>query len=46
VAFCLSRFTGIDILPLYAICQGMDLVKCVLGVWMIKKGTWIRNLTE
>ena len=46
LAFCLSRFTGIGILPLYALTQGMDLVKCVLGVWMIKKGTWIRNLTQ
>lgn len=46
LAFCLSRFTGISILPLYALTQGMDFVKCVLGVWMIKKGTWIRNLTQ
>ncbi len=45
LAFCLSRFTGISIIPLYAICQSLDLIKCVLGSWMLKKGKWIQNLT-
>jgi len=45
VAFCLSRFTAMTILPLYMICQGMDVVKCALGSYMLKKGTWIQNLT-
>ena len=45
VAFCLSRFTAMTILPLYMICQGMDVLKCALGGWMLKKGTWIQNLT-
>ena len=45
LAFCLSRFTGMSIIPLYAICQGTDLVKSVLGAVMIKQGKWIQNLT-
>ena len=45
VAFCLSRFTGLTILPLYLICQGMDVVKCALGGYMLKQGKWIQNLT-
>ena len=45
VAFVLSRFTALPILPLYAICQGMDVVKTALGAFMIKQGKWIRNLT-
>ncbi len=45
LAFCLSRFAGIGILPLYALCQSLDLVKCVLGAWMLKQGKWIQNLT-
>ena len=45
VAFCLSRFTGIGIIPLFAICQGLDLVKCILGGYMLKQGKWIQNLT-
>ena len=45
LAFCLSRFTAMAIIPLYAICQGTDLVKCALGAIMIKQGKWIQNLT-
>lgn len=45
LAFGLSRFTEITILPLYAICLSTDLVKCVLGAYMIKQGKWIQNLT-
>ena len=45
VAFCLSRFTPMTIIPLYIICQALDIVKCALGGYMLKKGTWIQNLT-
>ena len=44
-AFILSRFTALPIIPLYALCQGTDLLKCIVGYWMIKKGSWIQNLT-
>ena len=45
LAFCLSRFTGIGILPLYFIVQATDWVKCALGAYMIRQGKWIQNLT-
>ena len=45
LAFCLSRFTAIPIVPLFAICQGTDLIKCVIGAFMIHQGKWIQNLT-
>ena len=45
LAFCLSRFAGIGIMPLYAICQGTDLIKCAVGAYMLKQGKWIQNLT-
>ena len=46
LAFCLSRFFPISILPLYIICQSVDLIKCVIGGFMIRKGSWIQNLTK
>ena len=46
LAFCLSRFTDISIVPLYAICVGVDIFKCLVGFIMIRKGVWIRNLTD
>lgn len=45
LAFCLSRFTALPILPLFAICQLPDVLKCVVGSWMLKKGSWIHTLT-
>ena len=46
LAYLLTRFTGIGIIPLFAICQATDLIKCVLGHIMIRQGKWIQNLTK
>lgn len=46
LAFCLSRFTGMGIVAMYAICQGMDLIKACIGTVLIRKGIWIKNLTQ
>ena len=46
LAFCLSRFTPIGILPLYLICQSTDILKSFIGFRMLKQGKWIRNLTQ
>ncbi len=45
LAFCLSRFTPIAIVPMYALCQSTDAIKCVVGFFMLRGGRWIRNLT-
>ena len=46
LAYILTRFVGIGIIPLFAICQATDLIKCVIGGIMIKQGKWIQNLTK
>lgn len=46
VAFILCNFTSINILPIYAISQGLNLIKCVLGFIFVKKGAWIRNIVS
>lgn len=45
VAFILSRFTDIPILYMFIIVRGLDLIKCVIGYILIKKRTWVNNLT-
>ena len=45
VAFVLSRFTDLPILPLYAIVQSLDFIKCFIGARMLRSGSWIQNLT-
>ena len=44
VAFCLSRFTSLPILPMYAICVGVDVLKVAAGAYLLKKGVWIRRI--
>ncbi len=46
LAFCLSRFTNIPIIPLYAICLSTDFIKCFIGTVMIRGNRWIQNLTN
>lgn len=46
VAYLLSRFTQMPMVPLYLVVQSLDLVKCVLGYVLIKKGIWIHNIVE
>lgn len=45
ISFLLSRFTGLPFLLIYAICNGTDLIKCVVGAIMIRSGIWIQRLT-
>lgn len=46
VAFCLSRFTEMLIVPLYLFCQLLDLIKCVIGFILVKKGVWLNNIVS
>lgn len=44
LAMIIAEFTGIPILPMYAICQASYILKVVFGYVMVKRGTWIRNI--
>ena len=44
VAFVLSRYTGLPIIPLYLSCQLLDLIKCAIGFVLVKKGVWVNNI--
>ncbi len=43
-AFLLCHFSPLSILPIYAICQGLNLLKCLIGGYFVKKGNWIKNI--
>ena len=45
LAWCLAHLTNLPIVPLYFICQATEIAKCFLGGYMLKKGTWIQNIT-
>jgi Na+-driven multidrug efflux pump len=44
LAFCLTRFTALPIIPVYILCNAVDAIKCAVGVVMIRKGNWVQNL--
>lgn len=44
IAYVLSHFTLLDIRPMYIICQGLDVFKCLIGFILVKKGIWINNI--
>lgn len=43
-AFISAHFTGMSILTLYLFVQLLDLTKCIVGYFLIKKGIWINRL--
>ena len=45
-AFVLSRYTTVPILQLYAICQALNIIKCIIGYIFVKEGMWIRNIVD
>lgn len=46
LAFCLSRFTDIDIVPLYVVVQAVEIIKCIIGYVFLKKGWWLNTVVE
>ena len=44
VAYLLSRYTQIPIVPLYFLCQMVEIIKCIIGFILVKKGVWIQNI--
>ncbi|MDO4298683.1 MAG: MATE family efflux transporter [Lachnospiraceae bacterium] len=46
LAIVLSRFTGLEILQTYVLCQCVDIVKCMIGFVLVKKGVWIQNIVS
>ena len=46
VAMILANFTTLPILPLYAIVQCLNLIKCMAGGYLVKQGAWVQNIVD
>jgi len=46
LAFCLVQFTSLPIVAVFALCQFINILKCLLGGWLVKKGIWIKTIVE
>ncbi len=43
-AFALSRFTDMTIILLFAACQAVNIIKCILGYVFVRQGGWVKNI--
>ncbi len=46
LAIYLSRYTSINVLYLYLIIQGTEVIKCALVGYMLKRGSWAQNIVD
>lgn len=45
-AFILAHYTSLPILPLYAIVQSLEVIKCIIGFILVKKGVWVNKIIK
>ena len=46
LAYFLANYTQLPILPLYVCVQSLDIIKCIIGFILVKKGVWIHNIVS
>ncbi len=44
IGFVLSRYTGLPVIVVYAMVQLGDIIKCIIGFILVKKGIWLQNI--
>ncbi len=44
LAFILSRFTRLPVVEMYALVEGVNLIKAAIGFWLVKSKKWVNNL--
>ncbi len=46
VAYVLAHYTAMPIVLIFLVANGLDLIKCVIGFILLKKGIWVRNIVK
>ncbi len=44
IAFTLSRFTSLPVTTVFILVQVGDIIKCIIGFILVKKGVWMQNI--
>lgn len=44
LAFLLSNYTAVPIVIVFFLCQMVDIIKCVIGIVLIRKEVWLKNI--
>lgn len=46
VAFALTRYTAMGIIMVYLVVKSLDLIKCAIGIVLIRKGVWVNRIVS
>ena len=46
LAYVLGHFTGLQVVYILIMVQLADVIKCVIGFVLVKKGVWLQNIVE
>lgn len=46
VAYALANMTTLSVVPMYLLVQSLELIKVVIGVILVRRGVWVRNIIE
>ena len=46
IAYALVQFTGLNIVACYFLVQFADIIKCIIGFILVKKGIWVQNMVS
>ncbi len=44
IVFALTKFTSMGIMLIYFTCQSLEIIKCIIGYVLLKKGVWINKV--
>jgi len=44
--YALTHFTSLNIFILYPVCYSVDIVKCIIGIIIVKAGHWAQNMVS
>lgn len=46
LAFVLSRFTSLPVVPMFIFVEGLNLIKAAFGFYLVKSRRWVNNLVD
>lgn len=46
IAFVLTRFTGLYVIWVFLFVELANLIKCVIGTFLVRKGVWMNNIVD
>ena len=46
ISFCMIRFTTLPVQWVYFICYNTDIIKCIVGIVLVRRGIWLNSFTK